>query len=447
MPARPPAHGKRCAISSFCDNYIDAVDRGAEYFAPRYRQRPKLRDTQARPIRRRGSQVAFDEDGRPAPLMDPASGVAACLLPAPRRQRKRSDALQVALVRQNDPCLKRHWNFARFKQPCWPVTSRKWVGELFCRGRIDCPCGRFLETLKAVRHDLEVLATPFGPRSNRSRHRLSTLQRPGSKGFRSSLCAWIKPQRCTQTPISATRLQFAAFSAELCPYGMVHSAFEERPPFSAPAAENGMGCAYISFGARLIEPAWGGFWRTGPAYAISLGSSPPRAPRWSMADEMDTTRASAFETDSVFPAASLAKRKHCHQRPVPRWNVSWWVDPKPARRAALSGRSNCCYRVRPAILRTCFAAAVQNQMFALIGVRNQRCGHKSRWPGVMEYPRALLLTLLLISQPPGPAERRRALSLFRRRAKDIRALRFNRRVTPRRACFGSRFRVLTNRGL
>jgi len=80
MPARPPAYGKRCAISSIIAHYLMRWDRRAELsFAANNRQR-KACATPPKPPYRRGITVAFDETDA-LRRYDPA---AACCILCPR---------------------------------------------------------------------------------------------------------------------------------------------------------------------------------------------------------------------------------------------------------------------------------------------------------------------------------------------------------------------------
>jgi len=114
--------------------YIDAVDRAAEIFSPAdTEQRPSLaRHHQSRPIRRR-DHSAFDER-TPCAAIDRPRACLPCLCPRLQANANVPDAcLQVALVRAERPCLKRHWIFARFNSPACRDTEMG-LGELFLPG-------------------------------------------------------------------------------------------------------------------------------------------------------------------------------------------------------------------------------------------------------------------------------------------------------------------------
>ena len=99
----------------YCDNYLDAVDRAAEYFARDTGTGQSLRDTTLEALSSAGITVAFDETDA-LRRYDPASGVLHVSARASQATQTFQMLLQVALVRQND-LLEATLDFARFNSP------------------------------------------------------------------------------------------------------------------------------------------------------------------------------------------------------------------------------------------------------------------------------------------------------------------------------------------
>ncbi|MFT6445562.1 hypothetical protein SAMN04488041_103352 [Sulfitobacter pontiacus] len=303
----------------YCDNYLDAVDRAAEYFARDTGTGQSLRDTTLKALSSAGITVAFDETDA-LRRYDPASGVLHVSARASQATQTFQMLLQVALVRQND-LLEATLDFARFNSPAARDIAKMGLANYFA-GAALMPYTRFLERAQSCRHDLEVLASDFGASIEQVAHRLSTLQRPGSKGIPFFFVRVDQAGTITKRH-SATRLQFARFGGA-CPLWNVHSAFETPGRFLRQLAETPDGVRYISLARDISKPA-GRFGAPVRRYAISLGCEVRHAPALVYADGMDTTRASAFEPIGI--SCRICERKHCHQRSVPPLERQLVVDP------------------------------------------------------------------------------------------------------------------------
>ena len=303
----------------YCDNYLDAVDRAAEYFARDTGTGQSLRDTTLKALSSAGITVAFDETDA-LRRYDPASGVLHVSARASQATQTFQMLLQVALVRQND-LLEATLDFARFNSPAARDIAKMGLANYFA-GAALMPYARFLERAQSCRHDLEVLASDFGASIEQVAHRLSRLQRPGSKGIPFFFVRVDQAGTITKRH-SATRLQFARFGGA-CPLWNVHSAFETPGRFLRQLAETPDGVRYISLARDISKPA-GRFGAPVRRYAISLGCEVRHAPALVYADGMDTTRASAFEPIGI--SCRICERKHCHQRSVPPLERQLVVDP------------------------------------------------------------------------------------------------------------------------
>ncbi|MDX5403778.1 MAG: DUF2083 domain-containing protein, partial [Rhodobacterales bacterium] len=143
-------------------------------------------------------------------------------------------------------------------------------------------------------------------------HRLSTLQRPGSKGIPFFFVRVDQAGTITKRH-SATRLQFARFGGA-CPLWNVHRAFETPGRFLRQLAETPDGVRYISL-ARDVSKPGGSFGAPTRRFAIALGCEVRHAPDLVYADDLDLANPRAFEPIGI--SCRICERKDCHQRSVP----------------------------------------------------------------------------------------------------------------------------------
>ncbi|MVO16982.1 helix-turn-helix domain-containing protein [Parasedimentitalea huanghaiensis] len=289
----------------YCDNYIDAVDRAAEHFAGGADSRSAAIST----LRDLGVTVKevemdslrhYDATNRTLQLSNRAT---------PQTQVFQL-LLQVALLRQNK-LLEATLDFARFNSAEARAIAKIGLANYFA-GAALMPYGRFLAAARDCRHDLELLATRFGASIEQVAHRLSTLQRPGSKGIPFFFVRVDQAGTITKRH-SATRLQFARFGGA-CPLWNVHRAFETPGRFLRQLAETPDGIRYISL-ARDVSKSGGSFGSPVRRYAIALGCELRHADAIVYADNMDVDNESAYEPIGI--SCRICERQHCHQRSVP----------------------------------------------------------------------------------------------------------------------------------
>ncbi|WP_323771384.1 helix-turn-helix domain-containing protein [Antarctobacter sp.] len=293
----------------YCDNYIDAVDRAAEHFAQLHGGETNIRSAcidrlEARGITVRLSQTApmraFDEERQELMLSS--------LLPVETQTFQL--LVQVALFRQNQ-LLEATLDLARFQSEEARAIAKLGLANYFA-GAAMMPYKAFLAAAQETRHDLELLAARFGASVEQVAHRLSTLQRPGAKGVPFFFVRVDQAGTITKRH-SATRLQFARFGGA-CPLWNVHRAFETPGRFLRQLAETPDGVRYISL-ARDVSKTGGHFGAPVRRYAISIGCEVRHAAALVYADDLDFTRASAFEPIGI--SCRICERTHCHQRSVP----------------------------------------------------------------------------------------------------------------------------------
>ncbi|WP_422002676.1 helix-turn-helix domain-containing protein [Roseovarius mucosus] len=292
----------------YCDNYIDAVDHAAERFAEAGGGQA-ISDLACARLAALGISVV-EADTAQLRHYDRAAGVLTLSSRAAPESRRFQLLLQLALVMQ-DQLLEATLDFARFQSDAARSIAKIGLANYFA-GAAMMPYGRFLAAAQEVRHDLEVLAHRFGASIEQVCHRLSTLQRPGAKGIPFFFVRVDQAGTITKRH-SATRLQFARFGGA-CPLWNVHRAFETPGRFLRQLAETPDGVRYISL-ARDVSKPGGSFGAPVRRFAIALGCEVKHAGELVYADDLDVSRARAFEPIGI--SCRICERAECHQRSVP----------------------------------------------------------------------------------------------------------------------------------
>lgn len=289
----------------YCDNYIDAMDRAAERFAGS----ADVRSAATKALENAGITITLgDMDGLRA--YDPAAKTLQLSNRSSPPTQVFQLLLQVALLSQNS-LLEATLDFARFQSEEARAIAKIGLANYFA-GAALMPYGRFLQAAQEDRHDLERLATRFGASIEQVAHRLSTLQRPGSKGIPFFFVRVDQAGTITKRH-SATRLQFARFGGA-CPLWNVHRAFETPGRFLRQLAETPDGVRYISL-ARDVSKSGGSFGSPVRRYAIALGCEVRHADALVYADNLDMSHATAYEPIGI--SCRICERKTCHQRSIP----------------------------------------------------------------------------------------------------------------------------------
>ena len=303
----------------YCDNYIDAVDRAAEHFANREGGHHNMRVAAVSALANAGVGVEFSDMDALRDFDTATNTLHISARTAPETQTFQL-LLQVALTRQ-DALLEATLDLARFHSTASRDIAKIGLAN-YIAGAALMPYTAFHARAQSCRHDLELLAGHFGASIEQVAHRLSTLQRPGSKGIPFFFVRVDQAGTITKRH-SATRLQFARFGGA-CPLWNVHSAFEMPGRFLRQLAETPDGVRYISLARDITKPA-GRFGAPVRRYAIALGCEVRHSSAIVYADGMDVTRDSAFEPIGI--SCRICERKNCHQRSVPPLERQLVVDP------------------------------------------------------------------------------------------------------------------------
>lgn len=301
----------------YCDNYLDAVDRAAEHFAMPAGPRKDVAILAEDMLRRQGISLTYSDN----PILrryDPATRQLVISARAQGATRRFQLLHQVALLTQND-LLEATLDLARFSTPEARDIAKIGLANYFA-GAALLPYRAFQEAAKACRHDLERLADIFGASIEQVAHRLSTLQRPGTKGIPFFFVRVDQAGTITKRH-SATRLQFARFGGA-CPLWNVHSAFETPGKFLRQLAETPDGVRYLSLAYDVSKPA-GAYLAPVRRYAIGLGCEVQHAPDLVYSDGLDLK--GRFEPIGI--SCRICERRDCHQRSVPPLERRLKVDP------------------------------------------------------------------------------------------------------------------------
>ena len=302
----------------YCDNYIDAVDRAAEHFAQKEGGHRNIRVAAVSALANSGVSVDFVNTDQ-VRRFDPDTKILYISRRAPPESQTFQLLLQVALIKQ-DALLEATLDLARFQTAEARSIAKIGLANYFA-GAALMPYAAFQSVASECRHDLEVLAGHFGASIEQVAHRLSTLQRPGSKGIPFFFVRVDQAGTITKRH-SATRLQFARFGGA-CPLWNVHRAFELPGQFLRQLAETPDGVRYISL-ARDVTKAAGRYGAPLRRYAIALGCEVRHARDLVYADGLDLADAAAFEPIGI--SCRICERSDCHQRSVPPLERKLSVD-------------------------------------------------------------------------------------------------------------------------
>ena len=320
---RPSAWEEVRDFFHYCDNYIDAVDRAAESFSTDAGADTDVVQAAIQALGNLGIQVRSKDDV-PLRTLDSQGQELILSRRAPVATQRFQTLVQLALSIQG-PLIEATLDLARFHSDAAREIAKIGLANYFA-GATLMPYGRFLAAAKETRHDLERLADLFGASLEQVAHRLSTLQRPGTKGVPFFFVRVDQAGTITKRH-SATRLQFARFGGA-CPLWNVHQAFEKPSQFLRQLAETPDGVRYLCL-ARDVSKSGGSFKAPLRRYAIGLGCEVSYATDLVYADGLDLR--GLFEPIGI--SCRICPRRDCHQRSVPP--IEHRLDVNPQKRGIL----------------------------------------------------------------------------------------------------------------
>jgi predicted transcriptional regulator/transcriptional regulator with XRE-family HTH domain len=301
----------------YCDNYIDSIDRAAEQFVAGITTKNDIVLSATEALKRQGINVSFSDidDLRSYDPSQRNLTISSRASPASQRFQL---LYQVAQQSQND-LIEATLDLARFQTREARDIAKIGLANYFA-GAALLPYRAFLAAAQSTRHDLERLADQFGASIEQVAHRLSTLQRPGSKGIPFFFVRVDQAGTITKRH-SATRLQFARFGGA-CPLWNVHRAFETPGHFLRQLAETPDGVRYLCL-ARDVSKPGGAFLAPVRRYAIGLGCEISHAASLVYSDGLDLK--GRFEPIGI--SCRICERPDCHQRSVPPLERRLTVNP------------------------------------------------------------------------------------------------------------------------
>ncbi len=191
----------------------------------------------------------------------------------------------------------------------------------YLAGAVMMPYDRFYRAATAVRYDIEVLQARFEASFEQVCHRLTTLQRSGSKGVPFFMIRVDNAGNISKR-FSASRLHFARFGGA-CPRWNVHDAFGAPRQILRQISEMPGEERYFSI-ARTVEKEGTGHRAPGQTYAIGLGCELAYAAQLVYADGLDLGT-----DDAVVPIGlhcRICDRPDCDQRAFPPLQHKLTVD-------------------------------------------------------------------------------------------------------------------------
>ncbi|UAL11738.1 short-chain fatty acyl-CoA regulator family protein [Caulobacter segnis] len=180
----------------------------------------------------------------------------------------------------------------------------------YAAGALLLPYGRFRETARQVRHDIEQLSLIFQTSLEQVFHRLSTLQRPGARGVPFYFVRLDRAGNITKRH-SATRFHFARFGGT-CPMWNVHDAFSRPDAWMVQLAEMPDGVRYVCVAKGVVKSS-GAYLEADRRYALGLGCEVQYADQLVYADGLDLAGPSA----PIGVSCRICERVDCSQRAFP----------------------------------------------------------------------------------------------------------------------------------
>jgi predicted transcriptional regulator/transcriptional regulator with XRE-family HTH domain len=185
------------------------------------------------------------------------------------------------------------------------------------------PYGVYLESARALRHDIDGLASRFGVSFEQAAQRLCSLQRGGARGVPFFFLR-VDPAGNVSKRFSAAGFPFARYGGS-CPRWIVHRAFATPGQLRVQVAQLPDGATFLCF-ARCIEgpaSAWG---EPPPTHVIAMGCDVGHAADLVYADGLNLEHAAV----GIGLSCRLCDRPNCRSRAFPPLEHRLAVDPNLA---------------------------------------------------------------------------------------------------------------------
>jgi XRE family transcriptional regulator, fatty acid utilization regulator len=189
--------------------------------------------------------------------------------------------------------------------------ARQGMAHYFA-GAVLLPYQQVLAAARKFRYDVERLQRLFHVGFETVCHRLSTLQRPGSRGVPFYFVRVDQAGNISKRQ-SATLFHFARHGGS-CPLWHVHEAFSQPGRILTQIAEMPDGARFFGI-ARTIERGGGGYEARRKLFAIGLGCELRHARELVYADGQDV--AAPLSVVPIGPGCRVCPRTNCVQRAFP----------------------------------------------------------------------------------------------------------------------------------
>jgi hypothetical protein len=173
------------------------------------------------------------------------------------------------------------------------------------------PYARFHETAEGLGYDIELLGQRFGASFEQVCHRLTTLQRPNTRGVPFFMLRVDNAGNVSKR-FSSGSFPFSRFGGT-CPLWNVHATFETPDRIVTQIVELPDGSRYFSV-AQAVRRGVAPYGRPQPRYAIGLGCELKYLPRLVYSAGLDIEK---IEPTPIGVNCRLCERVNCGQRAEP----------------------------------------------------------------------------------------------------------------------------------
>lgn len=297
------------------NHYIDALDRLAESLATEAALAAGSRAGLLRTLLRErcGVEVAIDENaGHDGLLRRFDAARRRLVVPAHLSDAQQAFQLgtQYALLVHRE-AIDSEVREGGFSDAPTQGLARQGLAHYFA-GALLLPYESFLRAARTCRYDIEWLQQRFHVGFETVCHRLSTLQRPGSRGVPFYFVRVDQAGNISKRQ-SATAFHFARHGGA-CPLWQVHEAFAQPGRILTQVAEMPDGTRFFGI-ARTIERGGGGYRVRRKQFAIGLGCELSHARELVYADGFDV--AAPQQAVPIGPGCRVCPRTDCVQRAFP----------------------------------------------------------------------------------------------------------------------------------
>ncbi|MBT3991071.1 MAG: DUF2083 domain-containing protein [Rhodospirillaceae bacterium] len=182
-------------------------------------------------------------------------------------------------------------------------------------GAVTMPYERFQTAADKLRYDIDLLCQRFSASYEQTSHRLTTLQRPGSKGVPFFFLRVDHAGNISKR-FSASGFHFARFGGT-CPRWNIHEAFRTPDKIIPQIVEMEDGTSYFTI-SRTVRGMGAGYKMPEQQLAIGIGCKLDYARQLVYADGLDLAETSAITPIGV--NCRLCMRMDCNQRANPPLN-------------------------------------------------------------------------------------------------------------------------------